>query len=98
MNHQGISIHFHKTMRGKGSLDTRNIPMHQTFQFGIRDVSDSNQQQVGRLTGKQERLHEIIILGHDNALFTRGTRNHLGVRCAVTQWQIQGVPCIMSRL
>lgn len=77
MNYQCISVQFHKTMGGKGSFDTRKISTHQTFQFGIGDVSGSNQQQVGRLAGKQERLHEIIILGHDNALFTRRTCDHL---------------------
>lgn len=95
MYHQGIPIEFHEAMRNKGSLDTREIQPLQFFQVGICDVSRGNQKQTGWLSGKQKRLHEIVIFGHHDALLATGAGDHLGIRSSIAQGQIQRVLRVM---
>lgn len=96
MIRQDIAVEFDELPGFQRPENCGEIGTQQSFQFRVANIAGGDQKQLLGPSGYQVRLHEIIILGHNNALLALGNIKDDRVRGAIAQRQIQGMYYIMT--
>jgi hypothetical protein len=96
MNRQRFPADFDEPAGFQRLDDCRQVPFQEVLQFAIADVACGDQQQLPRLARDHERLHEVIILGDDDALLLFGEFKDGFVAFATAQRKVEGVNSVVS--
>ena len=97
MDNQCSARDFHEVAASECPLNRRHIAVKQEFKFNVADVPGRNEQER-RLTGQQERLNEITILGHYDPVVAYRACDNVRIRRTIPKWQVQCMQGIVPML